>query len=126
MYESATVCAGATPWAWYATFAFSELSILANFVLKPPSRMRRQLQDANMPSQNAPDDDNVRQTHNFAPGYYGLVYVSSQELLGLSVSDVHQATAQMSQTMALVAIGRTDRQILKPAMTLKLCRVTLK
>lgn len=27
-----------------------------------------------MPSQEAPEDDDVRQTYNFAPGYYGLVY----------------------------------------------------
>ena len=30
--------------------------------------------DDNMPSQDGPDDDDVRQTYNFAPGYYGLVY----------------------------------------------------
>ena len=27
-----------------------------------------------MPTQEAPDDEDVRQTYNFAPGYYGLVY----------------------------------------------------
>lgn len=27
-----------------------------------------------MPTHEAPDDDNVRQSYNFAPGYYGLVY----------------------------------------------------
>lgn len=28
-----------------------------------------------MPSQEeAPDDEDIRQTYNFAPGYYGLVY----------------------------------------------------
>lgn len=27
-----------------------------------------------MPSQSAPEDDDVRQSYNFAPGYYGLVY----------------------------------------------------
>lgn len=32
-----------------------------------------------MPSQNAPEDDDVRQTHNFAPGYYGLVYVTARK-----------------------------------------------
>lgn len=27
-----------------------------------------------MPVQEAPNDDDVRQTYNFAPGYHGLVY----------------------------------------------------
>lgn len=27
-----------------------------------------------MPSEDVPSDEDVRQTHNFAPGYYGLVY----------------------------------------------------
>lgn len=27
-----------------------------------------------MPVDEAPDDDDVRQTYNFAPGYHGLVY----------------------------------------------------
>ena len=27
-----------------------------------------------MPVDDAPDDDDVRQTYNFAPGYHGLVY----------------------------------------------------
>jgi hypothetical protein len=27
-----------------------------------------------MPVDEAPDDDSVRQSYNFAPGYYGLVY----------------------------------------------------
>lgn len=39
-----------------------------------PSAVRRHLQDSNMPTQEAPDDDVTRQTYNFAPGYYGLVY----------------------------------------------------
>lgn len=27
-----------------------------------------------MPVEEAPNDDNVRQSYNFAPGYHGLVY----------------------------------------------------
>lgn len=27
-----------------------------------------------MPVEEAPDDDDVRQSYNFAPGYHGLVY----------------------------------------------------
>ena len=36
--------------------------------------MRHQLQNDNMPVDEAPEDDDVRETYNFAPGYYGLVY----------------------------------------------------
>jgi hypothetical protein len=32
------------------------------------------LQDWEMPADEAPDDDDVRQTYNFAPGNYGLIY----------------------------------------------------
>jgi hypothetical protein len=36
--------------------------------------VRQQLEQAQMPVADAPDDDSVRQSYNFAPGYHGLVY----------------------------------------------------
>ncbi|KAI9663731.1 MAG: hypothetical protein M1821_007221 [Bathelium mastoideum] len=39
-----------------------------------PSEVRRRMEEEHMPSQEAPDDGEVRQTYNFAPGYHGLVY----------------------------------------------------
>ncbi|TKA64722.1 hypothetical protein B0A49_07989 [Cryomyces minteri] len=41
-----------------------------------PSEVRQRLEDEGMPSSEAPDDDDpkLRQSYNFAPGYYGLVY----------------------------------------------------
>jgi putative SOS response-associated peptidase YedK len=41
-----------------------------------PSQARQRLNDQNMPVDDAPDDDNerIRQTYNFAPGYHGLIY----------------------------------------------------
>ncbi|KAK4694708.1 hypothetical protein P7C71_g2918, partial [Lecanoromycetidae sp. Uapishka_2] len=38
------------------------------------SFVRSQLQHHNMPVEDAPDDDDVRETYNFAPGNHGLVY----------------------------------------------------
>ncbi|KAI9727803.1 MAG: hypothetical protein M1834_007950 [Cirrosporium novae-zelandiae] len=38
------------------------------------SQARQQLEDDEMPVNEAPDDDDVRQTYNFAPGNLGLVY----------------------------------------------------
>ncbi|KAL8749599.1 MAG: hypothetical protein Q9199_007588 [Rusavskia elegans] len=36
--------------------------------------VRQQLQEHDMPVEDAPEDDQVRQTYNFAPGNHGLVY----------------------------------------------------
>jgi hypothetical protein len=36
--------------------------------------VRQQLEQSQMPVEDAPDDDEVRQSYNFAPGYHGLVY----------------------------------------------------
>lgn len=36
--------------------------------------MRHQFEEHDMPVADAPEDDDVRQTYNFAPGNYGLVY----------------------------------------------------
>lgn len=38
------------------------------------SFIRHQLQDEGMPVEDAPEDEEVRQTYNFAPGNHGLVY----------------------------------------------------
>ena len=42
--------------------------------MQRPAEVREQLEQTQMPSEEAPDDNQVRQTYNFAPGYYGLVY----------------------------------------------------
>lgn len=41
-----------------------------------PSVVRQRLANENMPSEEAPDDedDRIRQSYNFAPGYHGLIY----------------------------------------------------
>ncbi|KAH9882177.1 hypothetical protein J1614_001349 [Plenodomus biglobosus] len=39
-----------------------------------PSEVRQQLEQAQMPVEEVPEDDDVRQSYNFAPGYHGLVY----------------------------------------------------
>ena len=41
-----------------------------------PSQVRQRLVDQNMPADEAPDDDDnqTRQTYNFAPGSHGLIY----------------------------------------------------
>ena len=49
-----------------------EQSILTG--MKRAWQARRALEGSSMPSQDVPNDDDIRTTHNFAPGYYGLVY----------------------------------------------------
>lgn len=44
------------------------------FLSQRASFVRHQFEDQGMPVVDAPDDDEVRQTYNFAPGYHGLVY----------------------------------------------------
>jgi putative SOS response-associated peptidase YedK len=41
-----------------------------------PSQVRQRLVEQDMPADDAPDDDNdrIRQSYNFAPGYHGLIY----------------------------------------------------
>ncbi|KAF1352729.1 DUF159-domain-containing protein, partial [Lizonia empirigonia] len=39
-----------------------------------PSEVRQQLEQSQMAVEEAPNDDDVRQSYNFAPGYHGLVY----------------------------------------------------
>lgn len=48
------------------------LAILTSF--QRASFVRHQLQEHDMPVADAPDDDDVRETYNFAPGNHGLVY----------------------------------------------------
>lgn len=42
--------------------------------MQRPSEVRQQLEQAQMPVDDAPDDEGARQSYNFAPGYHGLVY----------------------------------------------------
>ena len=53
-----------------ALLAFLRLTL----VLQRAAFVRHQLQEHDMPVDEAPEDDEVRQTYNFAPGNYGLVY----------------------------------------------------
>ncbi|KAL6703653.1 hypothetical protein ACN47E_009427 [Coniothyrium glycines] len=39
-----------------------------------PSEVRQQFEESHMPVAEAPGDEDVRQSYNFAPGYHGLVY----------------------------------------------------
>ncbi|KAK5133535.1 hypothetical protein LTR08_007672 [Meristemomyces frigidus] len=39
-----------------------------------PSEVRQRLADQDMPADDAPDDEQTRQTYNFAPGNHGLIY----------------------------------------------------
>ncbi len=55
-----------------------------------PSAVRRQLAASNMPADEAPDDDAVRTSYNFAPGYNGLVYRADVPDYGLPDKEVKE------------------------------------
>lgn len=49
-------------------------TLIDAFPSQRASFVRHQFEDQGMPVADAPDDDEIRQTYNFAPGYHGLVY----------------------------------------------------
>ena len=49
-----------------------------------PSEVRRQLEACQMAATAVPDDDAVRSSYNFAPGYHGLVYRADAAAVGAS------------------------------------------
>lgn len=62
-------------WPWYVQMTILARS-LANLRLQRPSEVRQQLERSQMPVEEAPNDEDVRQSYNFAPGYHGLVYLA--------------------------------------------------
>lgn len=59
---------------WVLYVAFQIASCLSLTCLKRASYVRHQIQQQGLPVEDAPPDDDVRETYNFAPGSYGLVY----------------------------------------------------
>ncbi|KAF1844991.1 DUF159-domain-containing protein [Cucurbitaria berberidis CBS 394.84] len=62
-----------------------------------PSEVRQQLQHAQMPVEAAPDDDQVRQSYNFAPGYHGLVYRADGSDYGGQQENKEEAEAHVKE-----------------------------
>jgi putative SOS response-associated peptidase YedK len=70
--------------------------------------VRRRMQEQGMPVDEAPEDDEIRETYNFAPGYYGAVYRAdtpdhghdeqSQNGEGESTTEAHQDNTTTTTT----------------------------
>ncbi|KAF1977306.1 DUF159-domain-containing protein [Bimuria novae-zelandiae CBS 107.79] len=74
-----------------------------------PSEVRQQLEQSNMVVDGgAPEDDSVRQSYNFAPGYHGLVYRVDGPDYGASTSDDHQEEGMRKDNSSLPAAGHVD------------------
>ena len=58
----------------YCEFRQEPLSLAVLTSFQRASFVRHQLQEHDMPVADAPDDNDVRETYNFAPGNHGLVY----------------------------------------------------
>ncbi|KAK8168037.1 hypothetical protein BKA80DRAFT_288575 [Phyllosticta citrichinensis] len=64
-----------------------------------PSEVRRALEQTQMPCEDAPGDEEVRQSYNFAPGYHGLVYRADSSAAGPGRQDTPQETKYRLQAM---------------------------
>ncbi|KAJ4359810.1 uncharacterized protein N0V89_000366 [Didymosphaeria variabile] len=75
-----------------------------------PSEVRQQLERSQMPVDDAPDDEDVRQSYNFAPGYHGLVYRADGPDFGTSTSnDQHdQEECKHEDSTSAPAAGNAD------------------
>ncbi|KAL5399421.1 hypothetical protein PMIN06_001414 [Paraphaeosphaeria minitans] len=77
-----------------------------------PSEVRQQLEQSQMPVDSAPDDDDddVRQSYNFAPGYHGLVYRADGPDPGTSIIDNQHDIGQGKQddSTSIPAAGHVD------------------
>ncbi|KAH9874729.1 hypothetical protein IAQ61_003919 [Plenodomus lingam] len=56
-----------------------------------PSEVCQQLEQSQMPVDEVPDDNDVRQSYNFAPGYHGLVYRADGPDSGGDTKDAQEA-----------------------------------
>ncbi|KAJ4295598.1 hypothetical protein N0V90_007611 [Kalmusia sp. IMI 367209] len=97
-----------------------------------PAEVRQQLEQAHMPVDEAPDDESVRQSYNFAPGYHGLVYRADGPDYGASRSDDQSSRDKQEQDkdhISARAAGNVDHakyklQAMKWGQLAELCSVT--
>ena len=68
--------------------------------LQRASFVRHQFEDHGMPVADAPDDDDLRQTYNFAPGYHGLVYRADVPDHGAGNRNQHQRRSDEEDEVA--------------------------
>ena len=78
-----------------------------------PSVVRQRLADQNMPSDQAPpdDDEQLRQSYNFAPGYHGLIYRAATNDRGISstpLDEEHEEDGEPSPKKAKLSRPTTD------------------
>lgn len=67
---------------------------IANSGVQRAALVRRYIEEQGLQVDEAPEDEDVRQTHNFAPGSMGLVYRADTARDGDVAEDSHQVGAQ--------------------------------
>lgn len=79
--------------------------------LQRPSEVRHQLEQSHMQVDQAPDDDDVRQSYNFAPGYHGLVYRADGPDFGSTRSgdQQEQEKGKLDDSTSMEAAGHSDK-----------------
>lgn len=74
--------------------------------------MRQQLQDRGMQVDEAPEDDQVRETYNFAPGSFGAVYRA--EIPEPRAPDARQEATEKPGPEQASSPGQHDESLSKP------------
>src|ERR1700761_7518019 len=64
-----------------------------------PSQVRQRLADQDMPADEAPDDNDeqIRQSYNFAPGYHGLIYRAATNDRGTNATPLDEHNLEQDQ-----------------------------
>jgi len=70
--------------------------------------VRQQFQQHDMPVDEAPEDDEIRETYNFAPGYHGLVYRADVPYYGAGERHHEQAGDENESLPHKNAENRTE------------------
>ncbi|KKY21615.1 hypothetical protein UCRPC4_g03566 [Phaeomoniella chlamydospora] len=74
------------------------------------------LQEQGLPVDDAPEEDDVRETYNFAPGYYGLVYRADVPDYGFRNQDANEQQDENADNVndQVDSLGSSDRSTPTP------------
>lgn len=106
MSHSKTPCVDGMHCRWYVLQSTEHCCV--SDPSQRPSEVRQQLEQAQMPVQEAPNDEDVRQSYNFAPGYHGLIYRAGGPEHGGQHDDKEQETPEVNRE---VATGETKYKL---------------
>ena len=66
-----------------------------------------------MPVDDIPDDDEIRETYNFAPGYHGLVYRANVPDFGSRADESHDQDGAGEGIPSIDALSKESDAVIK-------------